>query len=95
MLLTELILSKRGPLAKVWLSAHHERKLSKQQALGVDVGESVGESAMDFQEGCCKSTFGTKHSPSLPLPRIPPAVLPLHSTPDDGLTCTRRDPDAR
>ena len=44
MLLTELILSKRGPLAKVWLSAHHERKLSKQQALGVDVEESVGES---------------------------------------------------
>lgn len=43
MLLTELILSKRGPLAKVWLSAHHERKLSKQQALGVDVNESVGK----------------------------------------------------
>lgn len=43
MLLTELILSKRGPLAKVWLSAHHERKLSKQQTLGVDVEESVGE----------------------------------------------------
>ena len=42
MLLTELILSKRGPLAKVWLSAHHERKLSKQQALGVDVEESIG-----------------------------------------------------
>ncbi|KAK4683603.1 cohesin complex subunit SCC1, partial [Tremellales sp. Uapishka_1] len=41
MLLTELLLSKRGPLAKVWLSAHHERKLSKQQALGVDVEESV------------------------------------------------------
>ncbi|KAI9635449.1 Rec8 like protein-domain-containing protein [Dioszegia hungarica] len=41
MLLTELILSKRGPLAKVWLSAHHERKLSKQQTLGVDVEESV------------------------------------------------------
>jgi hypothetical protein len=43
MLLTELILSKRGPLAKVWLSAHHERKLNKQQTLGVDVEESVGK----------------------------------------------------
>lgn len=42
MLLSDLILDKRGSLAKVWLSAHHERKLSKQQALGVDVGESVG-----------------------------------------------------
>ncbi|KAL7424551.1 Electron transfer flavoprotein alpha-subunit [Cryptotrichosporon argae] len=41
MLLTELIMAKRGPLAKVWLSAFHERKLSKQQALGIDVKESV------------------------------------------------------
>ena len=49
MLLTELILSKRGPLAKVWLSAHHEKKLSKQQALGVDVGESVGTSVKTLE----------------------------------------------
>ena len=44
MLLTELILSKRGPLGKVWLSAHQERKLSKAQTLGIDVEESVGMS---------------------------------------------------
>jgi cohesin complex subunit SCC1 len=44
MLLTELILSKKGPLAKVWISAHQERKLSKAQTLQVDVGETVGES---------------------------------------------------
>lgn len=43
MLITDLILEKRGPLWKVWTSAHQEKKLSKQQALGVDVGESVGE----------------------------------------------------
>lgn len=43
MLLNELILSKRGPLAKVWLSAHHERKLGKRQALAVDIDESCGE----------------------------------------------------
>ncbi|KIR29697.1 cohesin complex subunit SCC1 [Cryptococcus deuterogattii 99/473] len=39
MILNELI--KSGPLAKIWLSAHQERKLSKTQAMGVDVGESV------------------------------------------------------
>ncbi|WVW78759.1 hypothetical protein I302_100720 [Kwoniella bestiolae CBS 10118] len=39
MLLNELV--KSGPLAKIWLSAHQEKKLSKAQALGVDVGESV------------------------------------------------------
>lgn len=44
MLLSELILSKRGPLAKVWIAAHQERKLSKQATLGVDVEESVGTS---------------------------------------------------
>lgn len=44
MLLSDLVLDKRGSLAKVWLSAHHEKKLSKQQALGVNVEESVGES---------------------------------------------------
>jgi cohesin complex subunit SCC1 len=43
MILTELVLAKHGPLAKVWISAHQDRKLSKQQALGVDVSESVGE----------------------------------------------------
>lgn len=43
MLLNELLLSKRGPLAKVWLSAHHERKLGKRQALAVDIDESCGE----------------------------------------------------
>ncbi|ORX34377.1 Rec8 like protein-domain-containing protein [Kockovaella imperatae] len=50
MLLTELILSKRGPLAKVWLSAHQERKLSKQQALGVDVEESC-DAILEQDEG--------------------------------------------
>ena len=50
MLLTELILSKRGPLAKVWLSAHQERKLNKQQALGVNVEESV-EAILEQEDG--------------------------------------------
>ncbi len=42
MLLSELVLSKRGPLAKIWLSAHHERKLTKQQTLNVDIEDSCG-----------------------------------------------------
>jgi cohesin complex subunit SCC1 len=43
MLLNEIVMAKRGPLSKIWMSAYHERKVSKQQALGIDVGESVGE----------------------------------------------------
>jgi hypothetical protein len=39
---SEAILSRRGPLGKVWLAAHMERKLSKTQTLQTDIEESVG-----------------------------------------------------
>jgi hypothetical protein len=42
MLLTELILSKDNVLSQVWIAAHYERKLSKQQALKISVQDSVG-----------------------------------------------------
>ncbi|KAF5370811.1 hypothetical protein D9758_001863 [Tetrapyrgos nigripes] len=35
------VLSRRGPLGKVWLAAHMERKLSKTQTLQTDIEESV------------------------------------------------------
>ncbi|KAI0046073.1 hypothetical protein FA95DRAFT_1583171 [Auriscalpium vulgare] len=38
---SEAILSRRGPLAKVWLAAHMERKLSKAQTLQTDIEQSV------------------------------------------------------
>ncbi|KAJ9104443.1 hypothetical protein QFC21_001938 [Naganishia friedmannii] len=41
MLLTELILSKDTALSQVWIAAHYERKLSKQQALRISVQDSV------------------------------------------------------
>lgn len=43
MLLTELILSKDNVLSQVWIAAHYERKLSKQQALKISVQDSVRE----------------------------------------------------
>ncbi|KAF8585979.1 hypothetical protein K439DRAFT_1387877 [Ramaria rubella] len=42
MFYSEAILSRRGPLAKVWLAAHWERKLSKTQTLQTDISQSVG-----------------------------------------------------
>ncbi|TDL26250.1 hypothetical protein BD410DRAFT_764723 [Rickenella mellea] len=42
MFYSEAVLSRRGPLAKVWLAAHMERKLSKTQTLQTDIEESVG-----------------------------------------------------
>ncbi|KAF9070059.1 Rec8 like protein-domain-containing protein [Rhodocollybia butyracea] len=41
MFYSENILSRRGPLGKVWLAAHMERKLSKTQTLQTDIEESV------------------------------------------------------
>ncbi|KAI5454367.1 Electron transfer flavoprotein alpha-subunit [Naganishia albida] len=43
MLLTELILSKDNVLSQVWIAAHYERKLSKQQALKISVQDSVDD----------------------------------------------------
>lgn len=39
---SDIILSKRGPLARIWIAAHIEKKLSKKEAINTDIGESVG-----------------------------------------------------
>ncbi|KIY74365.1 hypothetical protein CYLTODRAFT_416207 [Cylindrobasidium torrendii FP15055 ss-10] len=41
MFYSEAILSRRGPLGRVWIAAHMERKLSKTQTLQTDIEESV------------------------------------------------------
>lgn len=41
MFYSETLLSKTGPLARVWLSANLERKLSKSHILQSDIGSSV------------------------------------------------------
>ncbi|KAF8650449.1 hypothetical protein AX16_005251 [Volvariella volvacea WC 439] len=41
MFYSEAILSRRGPLGRVWLAAHMERKLSKTQTLQTDIEQSV------------------------------------------------------
>ncbi|KAI5986010.1 Rec8 like protein-domain-containing protein [Pisolithus marmoratus] len=41
MFYSEAILSRRGPLAKVWLAAHLERKLSKTQTLQTDIEQAA------------------------------------------------------
>ncbi|KAL9933179.1 hypothetical protein V8E36_007897 [Tilletia maclaganii] len=41
MFYSDVILTKRGPLARVWLAAHWERKLSKAQFLQTDIEQSV------------------------------------------------------
>jgi cohesin complex subunit SCC1 len=43
MFYAQFVLSKKGPLAKIWLAAHWEKKLSKQQIFETNVEKAVDE----------------------------------------------------
>ncbi len=43
MFYSESILARKGALAKVWLAAHWEKKLSKAQFLQTNIQSSVGK----------------------------------------------------
>ncbi|CAB3411231.1 unnamed protein product [Caenorhabditis bovis] len=43
MFYAQFVLSKKGPLAKIWLAAHWEKKLTKAQIFETDVGQAVEE----------------------------------------------------
>lgn len=38
----QLVLARKGPLGHVWLAAHFEKKLTKQQIAETDIPETVG-----------------------------------------------------
>lgn len=37
MFYSQVLLSKKGPLAKIWLAAHFDRKLTKQVIASTDI----------------------------------------------------------
>eukprot|EP01031_Cornospumella_fuschlensis_P026449 gene26449-31966_t len=41
MFYSQIILSRKGPLGKIWLAAHFEKKLSRQQIFSTDISASV------------------------------------------------------
>jgi cohesin complex subunit SCC1 len=43
MFYTQFVLAKKGPLAKIWLAAHWEKKLSKAQVYETNVQDAVDE----------------------------------------------------
>lgn len=43
MFYAQFVLSKKGPLAKIWLAAHWEKKLSKAQIYETNVQDAVSE----------------------------------------------------
>lgn len=43
MFYSQFVLSKKGPLAKIWLAAHWEKKLTKTNILETNVKDAVKE----------------------------------------------------
>jgi hypothetical protein len=41
MFYSQVILSRKGPLGKIWLAAHFEKRLSKSQIFATDITQSV------------------------------------------------------
>ncbi len=44
------LLSKKGPLATVWLAGHMDKRLKKAQIIDTSISNSVGEAALH----CCE-----------------------------------------
>ena len=44
MFYSQYILAKRGPLGTIWIAAHLDRRLRKQQITETDIAEAVRES---------------------------------------------------
>jgi hypothetical protein len=48
MFYSQLILAKKGPLGTIWIAAHLERKLRKNQVTETNISVSVGECSLLF-----------------------------------------------
>lgn len=46
MFYSQFILAKKGPLGTIWIAAHLERKLRKNQVADTDIGVSVGKNLL-------------------------------------------------
>ena len=57
MFYSQFILAKKGPLGTIWIAAHLERKLRKNQVADTDIGVSVGESLPPLLLFIFKFTF--------------------------------------
>lgn len=49
MFYSQFILAKKGPLGTIWIAAHLERKLRKNQVADTDIGVSVGKVFIIYQ----------------------------------------------
>lgn len=52
MFYSQVILARKGPLGKIWLAAHWDKKLTKQNIFSCDITESVGASNLGIVISC-------------------------------------------
>lgn len=69
MFYSQFILAKKGPLGTIWIAAHLERKLRKNQVADTDIGVSVGKISIFLFIVIClySNVFFHIFSPSLML----------------------------
>ncbi|RYY82064.1 hypothetical protein EON63_14100 [archaeon] len=41
MFYSQIVLSRKGPLGRIWVAAHFDKRLSKQQIFATDISASV------------------------------------------------------
>lgn len=61
MFYAHFVLSKRGPLAKIWLAAHWDKKLTKAHVFECNLESSV-ESIISPKVGVGQACFSTLYS---------------------------------
>jgi hypothetical protein len=77
MFYSQLLLAKKGPLGKVWLAAHWEKKLNKQAILQTDIKATVGA----WRVGIKDAVWTCNGRGGLPGARAPPRRLCLRHLP--------------
>lgn len=63
MFYSQLVLAKKGPLGKVWLAAHWDRKLTKTQINSTDIAKSVGMQVPSFHRGLSNHYLRLNYAP--------------------------------
>ena len=63
MFYSQYILAKRGPLGTIWIAAHLDRRLRKQQITETDIAEAVRESPTSILPRSAKIILGGSAAP--------------------------------
>lgn len=52
-MISDQLRTSQGPLARVWLASHWERKISKSQFLQTNLEKTIGKQRIKYPVNCC------------------------------------------